>query len=108
LWVEIVEARPADYFQPGSLYLLEQFCMIAVVQRSVLAKMARAAKAGNIGEFSDAVRVAKDLAGVLNATATKLRITVQSTIDRKSAQRHETEPQIENGAHLLGGGPRVN
>jgi hypothetical protein len=87
--------------------LLEQFVEAMAVQRAALIELSRATKSGDSDRLSDAVRVVKDLSGIVNSTAVKLRITVQSTIDRKSAQRHETEPSLGQGRHLLGGGPRT-
>ena len=77
MWKEIVEARPSDYFKPGALHLLEQFCEIMVVQRDALVELSCATVGDEPGRLTAAVRVVKDLGTVLTTTATKLRITVQ-------------------------------
>jgi hypothetical protein len=33
LWREIVDDRPADFFRPGSLQLLEVFCQLTIEER---------------------------------------------------------------------------
>ncbi len=86
LWREVVECRPADYFRPGSLQLLEQFCEVAIAQRANLRLLA--ANPTDPG----AIKAAKDLAAILTATALKLRISIQAEVDRKSGRLDETEP----------------
>ena len=63
IWRQIVADRPADWFRPGSLLLLEQLCEIMVAQREALAELARTP-----GDFERS-RPVKDYAGILNATA---------------------------------------
>jgi hypothetical protein len=86
LWNEIVRARPIDYFQPGSRTLLAQFCEMAVEQDENLRVMRE-----NRGD-PDAQRVVRDMAQTLNMTATKLRLTIQTEVDRKSGKLDEKEP----------------
>lgn len=100
LWKEIVGARPADYFQPGSLQLLEQFCETMISQRVTLGEMAQAV--GDPERLALAVRTMKDLAAVVNATAVKLRISVQTEVDRKSGKLDEKTPDSAKSS-LLGG-----
>lgn len=94
LWNEIVEARPADYFQPGSLELLAQFCTVSVAQR----------KATKVLELSpldpELIKAVKDYAAVLNSTALKLRITIQTEVDRKAGKLDEKQPKVNR---LIGG-----
>jgi phage terminase small subunit len=100
LWKQIVEARPADYFQPGSQQLLEQFCETMVSQRVALAEMAQA---GNDPDrLALAVKTMKNLATVINSTAIKLRISIQAEVDRKSGKLDEKEPDLAKPS-LLGG-----
>ena len=33
IWREVVECRPADFFRPGALHLLETFCEGVATQR---------------------------------------------------------------------------
>ena len=101
LWREIVGARPADYFQPGSLQLLEQFCETMVAQRVALENMAAVAR--DPDALALAVKTMKDLAAVVNSTAIKLRISIQAEVDRKSGKLDEREQEAK-APTLLGGG----
>ncbi len=87
IWRQIVADRPADWFRPGSLLLLEQLCEIMVAQRAALAQLAR------MPGDSETIRAVKDYAGILNATASRLRLTVQADVDRRSRKVDEQEPE---------------
>jgi hypothetical protein len=86
IWQEIVNDRPADWFRPGSLLLLEQLCCTMVGQRDVLVQLERDPCNTNL------MKVAKDYATIINATATKLRLTVQNDVHRDSRKIDEREP----------------
>jgi hypothetical protein len=96
IWREIVLSRPADFFRPGSLHLLEQFCVGMVAQRANL----RTLESSPL----DRVAIAKmsKLALVLNATAARLRLTVQSDVDRSSRRLDEQEPKATKSSLLAG------
>ena len=100
LWRQIVEARPVDYFQPGSQQLLEQFCETMVAQRAALGEMARSTAEPDALALS--VKTMKDLAAVLNSTALKLRISIQAEVNRKSGKLDEKEPAGAK-SDLIGG-----
>ena len=97
IWRAIVDDRPADWFRPGSLLLLEQLCEVMVAQREALAQLAKAP-----GDL-DTIRAVKDFAGIINATAVKLRLSVQADVDRRSRRVDEKEPEA---GVLLGGWER--
>lgn len=101
LWREIVGARPVDYFQPGSLQLLEQFCETFVAQRVALAAMAQCAD--DPDALALAVQTMKNLSLVVNGTAQKLRISIQAEVDRRSFKLDEKEPAV-SASELLGSG----
>jgi hypothetical protein len=94
IWQTIVGDRPADFFRPGSLLLLEQLCCTMVLQRVVLAQLA------DTPTDQSLIKAAKDYAGIVNQTATKLRLTVQEDVDRRSRKIDEREPAADV---LLGG-----
>jgi hypothetical protein len=94
IWRGIVADRPIDWFRPGSLLLLEQLCEVMVAQRAALAQLARDPR------DVDAIRAVKDYAGILNVTASRLRLTVQTDVERKSRKVDEREPAADV---LLGG-----
>src|SRR5688572_17988830 len=85
IWQEIVADRPADWFRPGSLQLLRQFCEVSVAQHAALADLTAAP------DDDDVVARVKTLAGILNATSIKLRLSVQADVDRRSRRVDEKE-----------------
>jgi hypothetical protein len=89
IWQAIVDDRPADWFRPGYLLLLEQLCSTMVGQRAVLAELEQAP------HDPELIKAAKDYAAIINATATKLRLTVQAELDRDSRKVHEKEPAAD-------------
>jgi hypothetical protein len=60
-----------------------------VGQREVLAQLERAPS------DPDLLKAAKDYAAIINATATKLRLTVQADFDRDSRRVNEKEPEAD-------------
>jgi hypothetical protein len=94
VWKEIVTARPADFFAPGSLHLLEQFCVATVAARQV-------ARSIQIDPTADTDIYAKYMT-LCAGHAQKLRISVQSGVDRHSRTLDEKEPEAERPG-LLGG-----
>jgi hypothetical protein len=89
IWSAIVEDRPADWFRPGSLLMLEQLCEVMVAQRKALAQLAQ-----NPNDL-DVVRAVKDFAAIINGTAVKLRLSVQADVDRRSRRVDEKEPSAD-------------
>ena len=101
IWREIVEARAVDYFKPGSLHLLEQFCRLVIVQRYNMDILDL-----NPGDDEALSRVTKASAS-LTTLATKLRLSIQasvgqSTPERGTARLEEAPPKLDD---LLGGRP---
>jgi phage terminase small subunit len=95
IWSEIVDDRPADWFRPGSLLMLEQLCEVMVAQRKALMQLAK-----NPND-PDTIRAVKDFAAIVNGTAVKLRLSVQADVDRRSRRVDEKEPGAD--VLLLGG-----
>ena len=93
VWKEIVLARPADFFAPGSTHLLEQFCVATVAARQV-------ARSIEIDPTADTDIYAKYMT-LCAGHAQKLRISVQGGVDRHSRKLDEKEPEAEKPA-LLG------
>jgi phage terminase small subunit len=105
LWREVVASRPSDYFRPGSLQLLEQFCETMVAQRWALALLATATKSGDLAAVRAATQIAKTLAAIVNSTSIKLRISAQAEIARRSGLLNEPGAEPDP---LLGGLRPVN
>jgi hypothetical protein len=97
IWKDIVGVRPVDFFAPGSLHLLEQFCE-SVVQQRIYAEMMRADPLNE-----EAVAHFTKLGALLNATAAKLRLSIQSALRTESRKNEEREPQAA-APQLLGAG----
>jgi hypothetical protein len=97
IWSAIVDDRPADWFRPGNLLLLEQLCEVMVAQRKAMAQLAK------VPGDPEIIRAVKDFAAIVNGTAAKLRLTVQADVDRRSRRVDEKEPQADV---LLGGWER--
>lgn len=94
VWREIVEARPADFFQPGQLHLLELFCCSVELQRATL-KTLQAQPANDAAHK----RMGR-LATIIASLATKLRLTISSA-SRPDAAVNKERPPAPSG--LLGG-----
>ena len=97
LWHQITGSRPPDYFDAGSAVLLESFVVFAVHGRAVLKRMADAGETDN-GRLTPQVAL---ITATLAALASKLRLTVQARVDRKS--RIVDEDNRGAADDLLGG-----
>jgi hypothetical protein len=96
IWRGIVEARPVDFFAPGSLELLATFCRVSAVQETLLAQLE--------AEPSDDDRVARvaKLAATLTTLGTKLRLTIQSA-SRIGEAATKAKEAPGKASRLLGG-----
>ena len=97
VWKDIVGARPADFFAPGSLHLLEQFCAASVAQRANMERLAI-----DPTDYEAIDRLTK-VGNLLNATAQKLRLSIQSALRTESGKNDEREAKVE-APRLLGAG----
>ncbi len=82
IWRAIVRAKPLGWFDPGSLPLLARYCRTAV-RAEQLADVLDATTVHDLGAADLEKRVVK-LNGSLTTLATKLRLSVQGAVDRKS------------------------
>jgi hypothetical protein len=89
LWKEIVEDRPIDFFRPGALYLLEQLCVMAVAARRVSAWVQE--RPGDEEGQAIYLKYAHQCA----VHCQKLRLSIQTEVDRKSGQLDEKEPSVK-------------
>jgi hypothetical protein len=110
LWRDIVSAKPVDWWNPGALALLAQFCELSASQELLIIKL----RSLNEQEFLDpdeedeadvlSARLEKRiirLSTTLATLATKLRLSVQAGVDRKSGKLNE--PGSKGSSPLLGG-----
>jgi hypothetical protein len=88
LWKQIVEDRPIDFFRPGALQLLEQLCIMTIASRRVAETLQE--------QPGDEVAAALFLkyAHQCAMHCTKLRLSIQTEVDRKSGQLDEKEPSV--------------
>jgi hypothetical protein len=100
LWTEIVNDRPVDYFRPGQLGMLEEFCEYTVEGRRLLRELAKT-RVGT-GDYEDLQRQAARNTAQLVALGTKLRLTVQADVERHSGKTAERGDGLA-GDDLIGG-----
>jgi hypothetical protein len=88
LWREIVDARPADFFMPGSLSMLRTYCELSVELEKLTARMS-----DETSEYDALLNRISKLAMLQATFGRQLRISVQSAMRVRTAQRNEkTEP----------------
>jgi hypothetical protein len=109
LWRRIILSKPYDWFDPGSLVLLAQYCELAV-QSDLLVARRRELDLPSPDEnlpisvdsaLAEALerRISSHVMMLTNL-ATKLRLSVQSAVRRDDGRLDEKRP----GAHRLLGG----
>lgn len=98
VWKEIVGIRPPDYFEPGSLHLLETFC-VHTVQLRRLAQCLDGVAVGS-DEHAALVGTSTKLAASVAQLGSKLRLSIQAAYTTKDRRTGERGPAK---LHLLGG-----
>lgn len=85
IWRETVDALPADWFRKETLEVLAQYCR-HVIRGRKLGKQIDDVDKGvtpfDVREYALLLRCQKSETEAINSTATKLRITLQSTYDK--------------------------
>ena len=104
-WRRIIGSKPLGWFDEGSLPLLAQYCEGLVLARQLAMHLANTDPAEK-GRQALEVRF-MGLNGSCLQLATKLRLTVQSAVDRKSRMLDESGPGEEAAADPLLGGKVV-
>lgn len=104
-WKRIVASKPIGWFDEGSLPLLAQYCETLVRARQ-LAEALRDVPTGEKGAQALEVRL-MGINGSCLSLATKLRLSVQSSVDRKSRMLDESGPGEEVASDPLLGGKVV-
>lgn len=93
-WRKITGCKPADFFDEGSLPLLADYCRACARADQLDAALGEDAPDA---EWLDSY---KKLAGMKATAATKLRLSVQVTTDRKSGKLNERQSKTDG---LIGG-----
>jgi hypothetical protein len=104
-WRRIVSEKPLGWFDAGSLPLLAQYCA-TLVRAQELAELLVAGAADQKGQQQLEVRL-MGMNGSCLSLATKLRLSVQSAVDRKSRMLDESGPGEEVASDPLLGGKVV-
>jgi hypothetical protein len=107
VWREIVASKSVDWFDAGSRILLEAYCETAVHARAIAKRLDRLRKAGAWGEAKPWERRYAQMSGTLTTLATKLRLSVQALVDRRSRGILERGPGEKASRDRLLGGAAV-
>lgn len=100
IWNSIIRSKPADWFDAGSLLLLARYC-VGMNQAEKLEEILRATPTEDAKRLETRVIT---LYGSLVTLATKLRLSVQAAVDRRSRILDEKGPgEQEDKNRLLGG-----
>ena len=87
LWREIVGDRPVDFFRPGSFELLEQYVEYTMQQRRLVKALARLGTGD--AEYPKLLRAVTRLSLTMTTLSARLRLSVQSDVDRRSGKTAE-------------------
>jgi hypothetical protein len=99
IWREIVDSKPVDWFDGGSLGLLRLYCRTLVQAERVAVEMESRPPTSDVAYLERRLAL---LNGCCTTLGTKLRLTVQLQISTKSGKITE-KPGHDNDDHLLGG-----
>jgi hypothetical protein len=104
IWRDIVNSKPVDWFDVGSLQLLRLHCENVAAANEVSARLSTA-EVGST-EFSRCAANAKMLGSAIATSARQLRLTVQHAIEyHERTKLREVKPAPRrNGADNLTGG----
>lgn len=104
VWNDVVTSRPVDWFDSGSLPLLEAYCDTYARLLPAREELERAGltQMGQKGPQPSAeLQAVKILTSQLIALATKLRLSVQASVPHITGASKEKTPNLANS--LLGG-----
>jgi hypothetical protein len=100
LWRQIVDDRPPDFFRPGSEQMLERFCW-AVIEARKIDGLIEPCDPLDLA-YRRLLRHQIALSAMITTLATKLRLSVQADVDRRSRKIDE-RPAPAALDPLLGG-----
>lgn len=92
VWVSVVASRPVDYFDAGSLPLLESFVIAVAEHRRISAAADLLDVSADLDVLAKMLRLQDTLAGRIGGLATKLRLSQQSSYDGRAALRAGNKP----------------
>ena len=105
VWIEIAASKPADFFDAGARPLLERYCVAIVHGHALDRRIKRLVKAGAWKEIQEWERRRALVDTSLATLSTKLRLSIQALIDRRSRSILEAgqRPLAKEPDPLLGG-----
>lgn len=105
VWRAVAASKPADWFDAGAQLLLEQLCETAIHGRAVAKKLRDFRKSGAWDECKPWEKRLALMATTISTLCTKLRLSVQAVMDRRSGrvgERGQGKPDAKPDT-LLGG-----
>jgi hypothetical protein len=87
VWYDIINSKPLDWFDQGSLLLLERYCVLAVLTRSLTEDMRSPYQTPLMRSF--AMKELHQATMVMSNIAARCRLSVQAVVDRKSRMLDE-------------------
>lgn len=100
LWVQIVSDRPIDYFRPGQLHDLADYCAKQLEGERITRELVRTRIGGE--DYLALQKLAARNTAMVMALGTKLRLTVQAGVDGRSKKTDERgDASADDG--LIGG-----
>lgn len=105
IWRAITRQKPLGWFDSGSLPILGQYCRTLVLAERTAAELMDMAPSD-----PTAIDVGKHLVRLnssITTMATKLRLSVQGTVDRRSGMLAETNDDADASSDNLLGGAAV-
>jgi hypothetical protein len=93
VWVQTVEAMPADWFRAETFPLLAQFCRHTVSARRVsqLIDAAMSREEVSVGELKELLTMQRGETAALKAMASAMRLSQQSSYSDKGAAGRKAE-----------------
>jgi hypothetical protein len=102
LWLQVTACKPPDWFDPASAVLLEEFCEVSTHLRALYQHLARLREVGAWAEAAVTERRWLRVGARLTTLATKLRLTPQAAVNRKSGLLAERGSPARKRNGLLG------
>lgn len=87
VWRDVVGAKPPDFFDRGSLGLLEAYCTALAEHRKIMAVIALLDPVEHINQFAKLTRLADAHAARVSQLGVRMRLSQSARIDQRSAAR---------------------
>lgn len=93
VWLSVTNSLAADYFPPGTYDTLAAFCRHVVASRRIAELIRLADEDGEttVKDYERLLRMQERESRIIASLATKMRLTQQSTYDKKKAKPLENQ-----------------